>query len=198
MALLAPLFLIAPIFDAKIFWWTGLSTFEPPSNDYRPLLPWLAFVLFGVAAGRVWSGAALSSRHCERSEAIQTRLVASGMPRRPAHRNDGAVPRALSFCGRHSLAFYLIHQPILFGFFSLLSLVILPAPDEKLFVRQCAQQCVNGGAGAEICKSSCACVMASSKKDGLWLALAHDRLTLEQKTTVHNEAIACYAAATGK
>jgi uncharacterized membrane protein len=199
LALVAPHFFAAPIFDARIFWWTGLSTFDPASNDYRPLLPWLAFVFFGVAAGRLWSGGAvLSARHCERSEAIQTQLAASGLPRRFAPRKDGGLFGALTFSGRHSLAFYLIHQPVLFGVFSALSLVAQPAPDEKLFTRQCAQQCVNDGAGEEICESSCACVIASSKKDGLWLPLARDRLTPEQKTIVHNEAIACYAAAAGK
>jgi uncharacterized membrane protein len=176
LALIAPHFFAAPVFDAKIFWWTGLSTFEPPSNDYRPLLPWLAFVLFGVAAGRLWLPLPVHGEREKRS----------------------ALPRAVAFCGRHSLAFYLIHQPILFGFFSALSLVAQPAPDEKLFVRQCAQQCVNDGAEEQICESSCACVIASSKKDGLWLALARDRLTPDQKAIVHNEAIACYAAATGK
>jgi uncharacterized membrane protein len=94
--------------------------------------------------------------------------------------------------------FYLVHQPILFGFFQALSLVAQPAPDERLFVRQCAQQCVNDGVGEEICESSCACVIVRSKKDGLWIALARDRLTPEQKTTIHNEAIACYADAKGR
>ncbi len=188
LALLAPHVFATPAFNAKIFWWTGLSTFEPPSNDYRPLLPWLAFVLFGVALGRFWFGARVSASHSERSEDIQS----------PSSPCNNEMTGALSFCGRHSLAFYLIHQPVLFGFFSLVSLVAQPAPDEKLFTRQCARQCVNDGAEAAICESSCACVIASSKKDGLWLALARDRLTPEQKSTIHNEAIACYAAATGK
>ncbi len=178
-----PHFVASPDFDAKIFWWTGLGTFEPASNDYRPLLPWLGIVLLGVALGR-WL---TRSRHGERSEAIPAAV-------RPERGLGGAV----AFCGRHSLPFYLVHQPVLFGLFTALSLVVAPPPDAGLFLRQCAVQCVDDGAAADLCEKSCACVMDRAKKDGLWSELAQNRLTRPQKERVHDAAVACYAGAVGK
>jgi uncharacterized membrane protein len=167
----------APYFDAPIFWWTGLSTLTPSSNDFRPLLPWAGFVFFGMGLGH------LLVRHCERSEAIQ----ASQEPR--------AIERALAFSGRHSLAFYLIHQPLLFGAFTLVSLVITPPPDEKAFLRSCAVKCINQGVEAALCENACACVVTRVQKQGFWLEMARDRLTPQQKSEAHDIAVACYADA---
>ena len=50
LALAAPSLFASTAFDAKALWWTGLETVTPASNDFRPLLPWLGFVLLGVAA----------------------------------------------------------------------------------------------------------------------------------------------------
>ena len=47
---LAPLFLSNSLFNAPLLYWVGLSTIEPTSNDYRPLLPWAGALLAGVAA----------------------------------------------------------------------------------------------------------------------------------------------------
>ncbi len=216
-ALLAPHFFAAPVFDAKVFWWTGLGTFQPASNDFRPLLPWTAYVLFGVALARWTNAGRLSPRHREPQgvekrpsstgdgEAIQDSVWPQSAGRqtdmpgsRPVARNDGPLFRALTFCGRHSLAFYLIHQPLLFGFFTLLGLVATPSPDARDFVRQCAVQCVNEGVEAEICEKSCACVVEKAKGAGLWNKLAQDKLTPPQKSVVHDAAMACYAEAMGK
>ena len=60
--------------------------------DYRPLLPWFGVVLLGLFVGNVVYG----NRKRERAS--------SGSPR-------PGVP--LAFLGRHSLLFYLIHQPII-------------------------------------------------------------------------------------
>ena len=177
-ALLAPSFLAAPLFDVKIFWWTGLGTFWPPSNDFRPLLPWLAFVLFGVVLGK-W--------------ARLPHPVSTARERKPA-----GLGRALTFCGRHSLAFYLIHQPLLFGFFTLLALFVAPTPDARPFQRQCAMQCVNAGAGADLCERSCACVVDRAKSAGLWNRLARDQLSDSEKSVIHDAAMACYADSAGK
>ena len=174
LCLLAPHFWTSPYFDARIFWWTGLSTLTPASNDFRPLAPWAAFVFFGVGLAR------LLPLPAGRGETAQTSNV---------------LAKALGFSGRHSLAFYLIHQPILFGFFTLLSLVVTPPPDEKAFLRACAVNCVNQGVAASLCESACACVVTRAQKQGFWLEMARDRLTPQQKSEAHDIAVACYADA---
>ena len=67
------------------------------SADYFPLLPNLGFFLLGALAGR--------------------RLYASGQSLFP----NTSPSRFLCFCGKHSLAIYLLHQPILFGILWLFS-----------------------------------------------------------------------------
>ena len=146
LALAAPHFFAASAFDAEIFWWTGLGTFEPASNDFRPLLPWLGFVLLGVALGQFI--------------ALRAQIAA----RAPAQAPRPAAPaRALEFCGRHSLAFYLLHQPLLFGLFSLLALFVVSPNHERLFVSQCAAQCFQDTNEADLCERTCACTMARAK-----------------------------------
>jgi uncharacterized membrane protein len=173
LALAAQHFLAAPFFDAKIFWWTGLGTFDPPSNDFRPMLPWLAFVLFGVALGQ-WIA----------------RPQGETPPAKPAR--SGLLARALAYCGRHSLAFYLIHQPLLFGFFSLLALFVVSPVQESNFVRQCAAQCFQDAGEAELCKKTCACTVVRAKAGGYWPRMARDDLTPAQKILAHDAIMACF------
>jgi uncharacterized membrane protein len=169
-ALVAPLLVAAPLFDAPALWWVGIGTFEPSSNDYRPLLPWLAFVLFGVALARI------ARRPGERS----------------VGRSIGPAARALAFCGRHSLAFYLIHQPVLFGALSAMALFVVSPNHEKLFVGQCAAQCFTDTQEADICDRTCACVIAKAKARGIWPAMARDALSAAQKAQAHDDVMACF------
>ncbi|MFZ1812973.1 MAG: heparan-alpha-glucosaminide N-acetyltransferase [Rhizobiaceae bacterium] len=85
-----------PALDAPWFWWSGLSQFIPRSNDYVPLFPFFGMVLLGVAASKAASGAGM-------------------MERLGRWRPTGPLSRLLIFFGRHSLAFYLLHQPIMIG-----------------------------------------------------------------------------------
>jgi len=94
-----------PALDDPWWWWTGLSEFIPTSNDYVPLFPYFGPVLLGVALGR-WA-------------------IDKGAMARLAHVEIDAPPaRGLRFIGRHSLAYYLLHQPamlaILFIFLKLI------------------------------------------------------------------------------
>lgn len=82
--------LAADSFNAPWLVWTGLATEPVYSVDFIPLSPWFAPFLAGIAAGRLAAQAGLWSRQPE-----ARRLAALAWP------------------GRHSLAIYLVHQPIL-------------------------------------------------------------------------------------
>jgi uncharacterized membrane protein len=73
--------------------WLGLVSRKPVTEDYVPLIPWLGVMWWGMAAGR-W----LLARH--------PALLARRMP----------PPMApLSWLGRWSLSWYMLHQPVLIG-----------------------------------------------------------------------------------
>jgi uncharacterized membrane protein len=87
----------SPAFNAPWLVWTGLGTEVPRTLDFEPLFPWLAPFLAGLALARLADRAGLRAR-----------LAAL-----PANATRAA--RALAWPGRHSLAIYLIHQPVLIG-----------------------------------------------------------------------------------
>lgn len=94
LALVAPHLLRTGAFDAPWLAWLGLTTYGIRSVDFEPFLPWIAPFLAGIA------GAKAAAR-----EGI---LAALGR-----HRPSGPPARALGWAGRHSLAVYLVHQPVL-------------------------------------------------------------------------------------
>ena len=80
----------------------GLTAEGFSSGDYFPMLPNLGYFLLGAALGRT---------------VYKTKQSLLPMV------NDRVLPlRALQFIGRHSLWFYLLHQPVLAGVCYLLSL----------------------------------------------------------------------------
>jgi uncharacterized membrane protein len=85
--------------------WTGLSTRVPFSNDYVPIFPWFAMVLAGVGAARLLAPFLREGRLAR-------------------WRADGPIGRALAFAGRHSLAIYLLHQPLLLAVLVLVAWII--------------------------------------------------------------------------
>ena len=88
----AGLALTNPVFDQRALSWLGFTTMKPRTEDYVPLAPWAGVVLIGIAAGHAL---------------VRTRL----RPLAPL----SAAPRWLRWLGRHSLAVYMIHQPLLLG-----------------------------------------------------------------------------------
>lgn len=95
---LAPFYLRSEFFDAPLLWWVGLNANIPRSNDYVPLLPWLAPFMIGMASAKYF-----------RAKDLFERLRNNQTP------PSNIFSKALSFLGRHSLATYLLHQPILLG-----------------------------------------------------------------------------------
>jgi uncharacterized membrane protein len=92
LCLAAPSYLTSPAFNGLGWLWLGLASEPLPSNDYNPLLPWFGMVLTGIAVARM-------------------------IPRDkwPAWQPHDIVTRGLALIGRHSLLFYLLHQPVLMG-----------------------------------------------------------------------------------
>jgi len=130
----ASFFARAPVFDAPVFWWTGLSTFEPLTNDYRPLAPWAGALLIGVGAAKL---ARLGVAVVEDSR-------------------GGVTARGLAFLGRRSLALYLVHQPVFFAGFTAVAMLLAPMQNAR-FEEACRAQCVASGADAQKCEKACDC-----------------------------------------
>ncbi len=100
-----PWFARSPLFDPVWLVWVGLADQRPFMADYVPLLPWLAPLLTGIAMARI-----------AETQGLLARLRASTLQ----------LPRALVWPGQHSLAIYLIHQPVMIGFFSALAYLTRP------------------------------------------------------------------------
>ncbi len=85
--------------DSPFLFPLGLMDATFASSDYFPLLPNLGFFLVGAILGKT--------------------LYRDKKTLLPRVNEQNFVIRALSFCGRHSLWIYLLHQPILTAVFEL-------------------------------------------------------------------------------
>lgn len=144
----APNVLRSSFFDHPAWWWTGLGSVRPRSNDYVPLFPWFGAVLAGIGLANI-----------AQSQGFFARLAAF----RP-----GAWSQPLQFAGRHSLAFYLIHQPVLIACIWAFS-QIMPPPTESrevAFLRSCEGQCTDMR-DAEFCTRYCVCMLDALERDRL-------------------------------
>lgn len=83
-------------FDQPWFNWIGFTTHKPISEDYVPLFPWFGVVLLGLYLGKI--------------------LTSGGHWPKLANWQSGSCPvRLLGWAGKHSLAIYMLHQPVLLG-----------------------------------------------------------------------------------
>ncbi len=89
-------FLQTPMLYGPAWWWTGLSAIIPVSNDYVPVFPFFAMVLMGIAAAQLAGSKGWLSRMAQL-------------------KFDSLPGRFLQFIGRHSLVYYLLHQPVMIG-----------------------------------------------------------------------------------
>lgn len=142
-----PQFFRAELFGHPAMWWVGLAPTNPRSNDYVPLFPWFGAVLLGIAAARF--------------------AVDTGLTARLATLYPGRWSRPLQFIGRHSLAFYLIHQPVLIGCVWLFAQV-WPAQQqtpEVGFRYSCEASCKQSRDEA-FCARYCACMLDGLEAGG--------------------------------
>ncbi len=93
----APTLVSSTWFDSRWTNWIGLVTHKPVTEDYVPLLPWLAPLLLGL-----WLGGWL------------TRVAPVWWTRPgPSQGAPGAAWKGLVWLGRHALSYYMLHQPVL-------------------------------------------------------------------------------------
>jgi uncharacterized membrane protein len=168
LAAIAPHVARSAVFDAPQWWWTGLSTFAPLTNDYQPLLPWAGALLAGVGAAKL----------------LGPRLVAPGGGSSP-----GRATRGLVFLGRRSLLLYLAHQPLFFAGFTAFAL-LTAEPEAASFEQACRAQCVATGADGEICRRACACTAREVERKN---ALAGTSSEAERRSRIDAIAQACLA-----
>lgn len=149
--LAAPHVVHAPVLDAPALFFLGLGSVLPRTNDYVPLFPWFGLVLAGIVLGRLalprlarsWLGA----------WAPRTRLG-----------------RAATFAGRHSLAIYLIHQPLLLALLTGLVTVVGANPRAGLraFRADYVTICARTGGEPPLCRIAARCTSEALLREDLF------------------------------
>lgn len=167
--------LASPAFDAPWLAFLGLGTRVPLTNDYVPLVPWLAFVLAGVAFGR----AADPALWLPRGE--------------PVLRGT----KALAWLGRHSLVIYLAHQPLIYGALSGIAAITGPNPaaEAATFLRNCAARCGEAGQAEGVCRVACRCTLIDLRRGPLWTDMVGGRLSAVEADQVGRVARSCLVRA---
>ncbi len=176
--LTGPLYLAGPEFNGPAWWWLGLSSVLPMTNDYEPVFPWFGVVLSGVVLARL--------------------ALMAGVDRTLAlWKAADPVSRLLRFGGRHSLVIYLVHQPVLFGLLSLAVALGAPTLDrrpdaaEAAFVRSCTRNCQATGAEAGYCTATCACVADELQGSAVLGRSLAGPLTAADQKSIRDAALLC-------
>lgn len=167
-----PGLLRSSFFDPRYLAWIGLAEMPQRSNDYVPLFPWATPFFAGLSVASI---------------AIRT-----GLPHRLAALGTGSWwPARL---GRHSLAFYLIHQPVLIAIAYGLSLLVPPpTPDPaETYLRQCNSTCVMQQ-GEALCRSFCQCTLGKLQAQNLLIPLQANEIDVQKDERVQTLVTECSA-----
>ena len=177
LVIATPYYFRAEFFNHPALWWVGLSTVNPVSNDYVPLFPWFGAVLLGMAAARLMQATGL------------LRLLQGGI-------KPQWLERGLIFIGRHSLIFYLVHQPILIGLMFAFASVFPPSPAIQAanFTNQCTVQC-SEGSDPQLCRIYCGCMLENIESNQLTNLLKSSAATDEEREKLNNFSAQCIAKA---
>ena len=162
------------VFSNPILWWVGLAPIAPSANDYVPTFPWLAPVLIGISAATL----------------MQARNVWNHLS---SVQLAAPVQSPLTFIGRHSLIFYLVHQPILLGLMWTFTTFIM-APDRTTqFLNQCQASCEQTRS-TEFCSAYCSCIADEMKQASLFTPYLQRKLSAAENTRIIELRDMCIAA----
>jgi uncharacterized membrane protein len=163
---LAGLCFVLPFFAKSIFFnhplwgFLGLSTIVSPANDYVPLLPWFSFVLAGIIMARSWPKTVSPQHNLTRSQ------------------------KFFGFLGRHSLIYYLVHQPVMLGILNIMLAYGILAPTEIIrsdFTKACVRDCSFDQGDEKLCHRLCDCLFENLQSTPDLLATTPERMTSEQE-----------------
>lgn len=158
------------VFDTRWLAWVGFSANPPLSNDIVPLFPWTSPILVGMAFAQM--------------------MQRFGGWRRLASLNPSLERlRALRWLGQHSLAFYLIHQPVSFGLVALAA-QIAPPDQTVIFHESCLQSCSADRDGG-FCARYCGCVQAELTSNGIIKRLLAEAMTETDRAAVQETVSSC-------
>jgi uncharacterized membrane protein len=153
--------------------WIGMAETAPTSNDFVPLFPWFGAVLMGIAASRL--------------------ATDQGWWSALARLNPGLARfRRLGWAGRHSLMFYLLHQPLLIALVWLATQVSPPDP-ARMLQGECRRSCT-AERDAAFCTAYCGCVGEKVQAADLLKALLDGTTTVEENDRINEMACACSAS----
>ncbi|WP_297323311.1 heparan-alpha-glucosaminide N-acetyltransferase [uncultured Bartonella sp.] len=136
-----PYFYQSDLFNAPYLLWIGFCASPLPSFDYVPVFPWFSAGLAGLTIARI----------VDFFHAFQ-------------YLERGIRPRWLNsivgWMGRHSLIFYLIHQPVLLAIIYCFSVVFPPslATLRTPMERSCVAECQTKQPDSNLCIDFCDCV----------------------------------------
>jgi uncharacterized membrane protein len=135
------------LFNPRYLAWIGFADMPQRSNDYVPLFPWMVPFLLGLTSASV---------------ALKT-----GLPAKLAALGTGSS--LLAKAGRHSLAFYLIHQPVLIAIAFGLSYIVPPSKPDPVagYLQQCNVSC-SLQEGEALCRSFCQCTLEKLQAQNLF------------------------------
>ena len=163
----------AELFSIPMFWWVGLAPTDPPSNDYVPLFPWFAAALFGIAATKF----ALHKGWLVKLKSLNAHAI---------------LEKPLGFIGRHSLLYYLVHQPVLMGMIWCFTALAGPPDATPAFLNMCERQCVINN-GKTYCTSYCGCVAEGFKNGNVFQPFLEGKATIENNETIGSVISLCSA-----
>ena len=156
------------------FWWIGLSAQTRVSFDYVPLFPWLGPFLLGMVLARLGG------------QWLDLRQNAPGIS------VTNPVKTLLSFLGRHSLVFYLVHQPVLIAMLYVYSLAV-PAPKAdpvQQYIESCARSCKEQQS-PDFCNRFCGCTLEKLEASQLLAPLQSGAISVDNDERLNGIAMQC-------